>query len=237
MDIEQLIIFITIGSVVAMILLGGVGIGVTMVVRPKILLRRRMQQIGMIGGGGSQPSERMESRRQRRIQEQVKQLGNKKKRGYMDNLRDEIIQAGLDISANVYFVISFGVGVMVAFLYLIIGLPPIGAIFAALIGIFGLPKFYLKRMAKRRQKKFTENFADAIDLIVRGVKSGLPVNECFNVIAREFDPPMSSTTFRIPEPRAARNPHRPATTPKTPFFFLIACFCCSANRSSLEKSR
>ncbi len=59
-----------------------------------------------------------------------------------------------------------------------------------------VPRFIIKSMAKRRQKQFTANFADAIDLIVRGIKSGLPVNECFNVVAREFNPPLGEE-FRL----------------------------------------
>ncbi len=195
MEMNQLVIVITISSVVGLILLGGIGIGATMIIRPKILLRRRMQAIGVIGGG-SQTTERVESRRQRRIQDQVKQLGKKEKRGFADNLSDAILQAGLDVSINVFFMISVGVGILMAFLYLVTGMPPVGAILAALIGIFGLPKLFLRFMAKRRQKKFTLHFADAIDLIVRGIKSGLPINECFNVIAREFDPPLGEE-FRL----------------------------------------
>jgi len=195
MEMSQLIIVITVASVFALILLGGISIGATMILRPKMLLRRRMQAIGVIGGG-AQATERVESRRQRRIQDQVKQLGKREKRGFIDNLGDAIIQAGIDISVNVYFMISFGVGILMAFLYLISGMPPVGAIFAGLIGIFLLPNLFIKFMARRRQKKFTANFPDAIDLIVRGVKSGLPINECFNVIAREFDPPLGEE-FRL----------------------------------------
>lgn len=195
MDIEQLIIFITIGSVVAMIALGGVGIGVTMVVRPRLLLRRRMAQIGVIGG--QNVSDRFDSRRQRRIQDQVKKLEKKKsKRGWMDRVSDEIIQAGLSIAPNAYFIICVCTGVILTLFYLVAGMPPLGAIAAFLIGVFGLPRFILKTMAKKRQKKFIAHFADALDLIVRGVKSGLPVNECFNVIAREFEAPLGEE-FRL----------------------------------------
>lgn len=195
MPIEQLIIVITVGSVVAMIVLGGAGIGVTMVVRPKILLRRRMAQIGMIDGPRN--TERSDSRRQRRIQEQVKQLGRKQgKKGWADKLGDDILQAGLDTSVNAFLIISLCVGVFVALIYLVSGMNPWGAIPAALIGTLGIPRFIIRNMAKRRQKQFTSHFADALDLIVRGIKSGLPVNECFNVVAREFAPPLGEE-FRL----------------------------------------
>ena len=45
-------------------------------------------------------------------------------------------------------------------------------------------------MIKRRQNQFVNGFADAIDVIVRGVKSGLPLNECLGIIARESSEPL-----------------------------------------------
>ena len=192
---EETIIYVVIGSVAAMLILGGMIIGATMIIRPRVLLRQRMNQIGMIGDGGT--SEKSEGRRQRRIQEKVKQLeqrGAKKSR--LDVIQGDIMQAGLDVSVTTYFVIGAVVGVLGAFAYMLTGLHPLGAIAVLLIGGLLLPKFVLKSMAKGRQAKFTSGFADAIDLIVRGIRSGLPINECFNVVAREFDPPLGEE-FRL----------------------------------------
>ena len=192
---EETIIYVVIGSVAAMLILGGMIIGATMIIRPRVLLRQRMNQIGMIGDGGT--SEKSEGRRQRCIQEKVKQLeqrGAKKSR--LDVIQGDIMQAGLDVSVTTYFVISAVVGVLGAFAYMLTGLHPLGAIAVLLIGGLLLPKFVLKSMAKGRQAKFTSGFADAIDLIVHGIRSGLPINECFNVVAREFDPPLGEE-FRL----------------------------------------
>jgi tight adherence protein B len=60
------------------------------------------------------------------------------------------------------------------------------------IGAFGLPRWVVSFLTKRRQNKFLEGFADAIDVIVRGVKSGLPVGECLAIIARETSEPLRS---------------------------------------------
>ena len=48
---QTTIIFVIIGSVVAMLMIGGGIIGATFIIRPKMLLRQRMNQIGMIGDG------------------------------------------------------------------------------------------------------------------------------------------------------------------------------------------
>jgi len=50
-------------------------------------------------------------------------------------------------------------------------------------------------LVSRRQKAFLEEFANAIDVIVRGVKSGLPVNDCLRIIANEAAEPVR-TEFR-----------------------------------------
>jgi tight adherence protein B len=69
-----------------------------------------------------------------------------------------------------------------------------GAAFAAGLG---LPRWALGMAIKRRQKKFVSQFADAIDVIVRGVKSGLPLNECLKVIARESPQPLGGEFERV----------------------------------------
>ncbi|MGC4064103.1 MAG: type II secretion system F family protein [Polyangiaceae bacterium] len=69
--------------------------------------------------------------------------------------------------------------------------PPVAVAAAAFVGAFGLPRWIIKFLTKRRQNKFVDEFANAIDIIVRGVKSGLPLNECLGIIARESPSPLS----------------------------------------------
>ncbi len=194
---QQTIIFIVIGAVVAMLMLGGGIIGATYVIRPKVLLRQRMNQIGVIGDSGSAQEKRSESRRQKRIQEKVKQLKQKSaKKGRLEVINGQILQAGLDWSLSTYFVMSAVMGFVAVFAYLFSGLQPLGAIAVFPVGAFLLPKLVLGSMAKGRRKKFTKHFADATDLIIRGIRSGLPINECFNVVAREFEAPLGEE-FRL----------------------------------------
>ncbi len=60
----------------------------------------------------------------------------------------------------------------------------------AFFGAFGLPRLVLKFLTKKRQTKLVNQFADGLDVIVRGVKSGLPLNECLRVIAKESPDPL-----------------------------------------------
>ena len=196
--VDAFIIQVIVGSVVSLVLLGVSIIGVSHVLRPRILLRRRMAAIGVIGNPAS--SEKTDGRRQKRIQDKVKQLeqaGDRK--GWTDRLRIQLIQAGVEAPVSGFFIASGCAGVVLTLVYLVIGLPLPGAVAVFLIGVLGLPKWILGYMAGKRQKRFTQQFADAIDVIVRGLKSGLPVNECFSVIAREFTDPVSKEFHMLVE--------------------------------------
>ena len=63
----------------------------------------------------------------------------------------------------------------------------LGVAFAAGVG---LPRWVIAMMAGRRTKKFTQEFANAVDIIVRGIKSGLPVHDCLKIIGRESPAPL-----------------------------------------------
>ncbi len=196
--INVFIVQVIVGSVVSLVLLGIAIIGVSHVLRPRILLRRRMAAIGVIGNPAA--PEKTDGRRQKRIQDKVKQLelmGDRK--GWVDRLRILMIQAGIEAPISAFFIASAIAGVVLTLLYLVVGLPLIGAVPVLLIGVLGVPRWGLAFMASKRQKRFTQQFADAVDVIVRGLKSGLPVNECFSVIAREFTDPVSKEFHMLVE--------------------------------------
>jgi len=66
----------------------------------------------------------------------------------------------------------------------------------AVVGMLGLPKFYLRTKVKRRLKKFTALFADAIDILIRGVRTGLTIGECLAIVGREMPDPVG-LEFRL----------------------------------------
>ena len=100
-------------------------------------------------------------------------------------------QAGLAITPAVFWMISGGVGLVVLVVAFLIKpniLIALGFGFAAGLG---LPRWIIGFLGARRTKKFTENFSDAIDIIVRGIKSGLPVHDCLKIIGRESPEPLA----------------------------------------------
>ena len=101
-----------------------------------------------------------------------------------------IQQAGLALSVRNFWIGSVAAGVVVALAVLFVSHNPLVSLGAAFAAGFGLPRWLLGSICKRRHKKFVEEFPNAIDIIVRGIKSGLPVHDCLRVIAAESPDPV-----------------------------------------------
>lgn len=105
-------------------------------------------------------------------------------------LRKRIEQTGKQISLARYGLISLGLGLVVTTLLMVKGAPFLLAfLFGAFAGL-GLPHFIIGKMIKRRIAKFTSNFPDAIELMVRGLRSGLPITETLGIVAAELQGPV-----------------------------------------------
>jgi tight adherence protein B len=76
----------------------------------------------------------------------------------------------------------------------------------AFAGAFGLPRWLLSFLKKRREAKFLNAFPDAVDIIVRGVKAGLPLLDCLKVITTESPEPVKSEFRSIVETQAVGMP-------------------------------
>jgi tight adherence protein B len=111
-------------------------------------------------------------------------------------LRQRLEQTGKDITLAKYGMICVGVMLLVAIALIVKGAP---FILALLLGMFlgvGGPHFVIGRMIKRRINKFTTNFPDAIELMVRGLRSGLPITETLGIVAGEITGPVG-VEFRM----------------------------------------
>lgn len=132
-------------------------------------------------------------KRRQTNQEALKALAeeDKKSRKRRISIKGQLGQAGLKLGEAGYWIGALGLGLVFAFIgFLLQGM--IGAGVGAFIGAFGLPRWILGFLVNRRQKKFLNQFADGIDMIVRGVKSGLPLNQCLRMIAAEGQEPLKS---------------------------------------------
>lgn len=106
------------------------------------------------------------------------------------NLRDLIQQAGFHTSVKKFWIYSVITSLVTFLIFLVMGSSPFVIFLFTVTGLLGFPKLYLKFKAKRRQKKFLEEFADALDAMVRLLKAGMPVTEAIAMVGREFEGPV-----------------------------------------------
>jgi len=132
------------------------------------------------------------AQKRKQVQDSLKEMEERQKaeRKKSLTLRARLEQAGLKWSPVQFWIFSAILGGIAVALTFVTGQNILLVIAAGVIGGLGLPRWFLGMARSRRQKKFTANFADALDVIVRGIKSGLPLNECLKIIAREGETPV-----------------------------------------------
>jgi tight adherence protein B len=130
------------------------------------------------------------------IAQTLKELEARQSEKSRVTLKDRIEQAGLDWSRGRYFLMSALLGLLVmVFILALSGSLVIGAM-AGFTGALGLPYWLLGYMKKRRINKFITELPNAMDIIVRGIRSGLPLGDCIREIASSTDEPLR-TEFRL----------------------------------------
>lgn len=137
--------------------------------------------------------------RRRQIQDSLKQVNKTEtsRRKVKVTLSTNLQQAGLDISPKTFWMASIILGVVLALLCMIFGAPIYAVGAAVFVGVFGLPRWIIGVLKRRRQNIFLDDFADAIDVMVRGLKSGLPVSEAMKIIATESGDPVGPEFLEV----------------------------------------
>jgi tight adherence protein B len=105
-------------------------------------------------------------------------------------MRKRLEQTGKPITLGKYAMASVGLAVFVAALAMLKGAPFLLAFFVGLFAGVGIPHFVIGFLIKRRINQFNSNFPDAIELMVRGLRSGLPITETLGVVANEITGPV-----------------------------------------------
>jgi tight adherence protein B len=115
-----------------------------------------------------------------------------------EELRARLGRAGLDITIGKYLSISGVCGVVIFGGVAATGfVPMIAAVFLGLFGAIGLPHLVITFLARRRQSKFIAYFPEAIDLMTRGIKSGLPISEAIKNAGEEIADPVGSEMRKV----------------------------------------
>ena len=186
---------------------GGVALAILLPMLSGGSSSKRVRQITEKKGGpsarqsfASRIFESQKDSRRKQIQESLKQFGEREKqRKQRMTLRMMIMQAGLDVPVRVFWLVSIGSGLAFLAVTFIVGIPWYVCIVAGIVGVFGFPRWFLGFLRRRRQNIFINDFADAIDVMVRGLKAGLPVSDAMKVIAAESGPPVGPEFMEVVE--------------------------------------
>lgn len=143
------------------------------------------------------------SKRRKTIQNSLKEIEEKQKvrskHTAKPSMRRRIDQAGLSITEKQFMLFSVASGLLFGLVALIVQSSPLVALGVLVVAGLGLPRWVVNYLRKKRQKQFIAEFPNAVDLIVRGVKSGLPLNDTLRMIASEAAEPVRSEFKKIVE--------------------------------------
>ncbi len=194
----------------AFLVIAGVGLALTGNTGDEQAARRAKQLAAGTRGKqtrGLDKNDTNNSARRKQTQQMLNKLREqdvqRRKSLVANDIQGRLNQAGLGISPKVFWIMSAVLGCVIAGLVWYSGAegpPPFKGIeiksrpgmviIGALVGGLGMPRWVLNFLTKGRTKKMVHQFGDGIDIIVRGVKSGLPLIECLQIIARESPAPL-----------------------------------------------
>ena len=184
--------------------------GVAYVFLYPILSGERKTEQRMASVAKSEPAVRTarvhQKSRRDSIESTLKEFEERHKQSKRKPLSVRIAQAGLKWSKQQFMLISGGIGIGLFLLAMLVdaGLLPAAAL--AFAGAFGAPYWLLSYLKKRRETKFLDALPDTVDIIVRGVKAGLPLLDSLKMITAEAPEPLRSEFRSIIETQAIGMP-------------------------------
>jgi tight adherence protein B len=142
------------------------------------------------------------AKRRKMIADSLKEVEAQSRTKKKATLEQRIAQAGLTMSRQSFIVACGGAGFFLAALTYVLRDDALVALGVGVVVAFGAPNWLLSYLCRRRISIFLDVFPNAVEVIIRGVKAGLPVADCFRVIASEAQEPVRSEFRRIVEGQA-----------------------------------
>ncbi|MBK8455737.1 MAG: type II secretion system F family protein [Phyllobacteriaceae bacterium] len=143
------------------------------------------------------------NKRRKSVQDTLKELEQKEKTRAKQvkkpPFKIQIRQAGMTTPIGRFYIYSSIVAVVLSLVSIFLGAPVWLAPGVFFVTLFGLPRWFVGFVRARRVKKFLDEFPNALDIIVRAVKSGLPLNDGIRLIANESLEPVKAEFRRIVE--------------------------------------
>ncbi len=142
-------------------------------------------------------ADRTRENRRKSVQQALKAQADELSAKKRVRLPDLIFQAGMSISPATFIRNSVIFG---AVLFVVLVIAQVPFYFAAIFGVAGgylLPRMYVQRRRKKYQDQFLDELPNAVEAIVRGVKTGLPLNDSMRVVAKDTKEPVKSEFARV----------------------------------------
>ncbi|HVX98806.1 MAG TPA: type II secretion system F family protein [Pseudorhodoplanes sp.] len=166
--------------------------------------------------------------RREQIEETLKQIEARQK-NKSPSLEVRIEQAGLSLTKRQFLLASAGFGLFCFLLVLLSGFGRLAALGFGFAAAAGAPFWLLSYLKKRREAKFLNTFPDAVDVIVRGIKAGLPLLDSFRVVAAEASEPVrgefraiiETQTIGLPLGEACAKLYERMPLPEANFFGIV----------------
>lgn len=171
--------------------------------------------------------------RKQSVEEALREIAEKQSGGHGKkkvSLQLRMRQAGLSWTRKTYYLFCLGAGVLgFLFALAVLGISQLPALGFGVAAALILPNFVVNRKRKKRFAAFIAGLPDALDVIVRGVKSGLPLSDCIKAIAAEADEPIRSEfkamvddhTMGLPLDEAAQRLPARIPVPEAGFFAIV----------------
>jgi tight adherence protein B len=167
---------------------------------------KRMMSVTRSGAPALKAASRAVRTRREQVESSLKEIEDRNKRSKSPPLHVRITQAGVSWTKQQFMIGSAILGLVVAATVYFVEFGPLAALGMGFAAGFGLPRWVLSYLKRRREGMFLERFPDAIDVVVRGIKSGLPLGDSLRVIATDSPEPIRSEFRNILETQAVGLP-------------------------------
>jgi tight adherence protein B len=144
--------------------------------------------------------------RREQVEGTLKEVEARRRKDSKVTLSARLTRAGLDWEPRKFMIVSGILAVAAFAAAMFAGGGLLGGVGMAFAAGFGLPRWMLSFLKKRREKAFLRNLPDAVDVIVRGIKAGLPLFESLKVVAADSPEPVRSEFLAIIETQAIGMP-------------------------------
>lgn len=141
------------------------------------------------------------AKKRKSIQDDLKALEKRQHENNKKNLtiKAKIAHAGLKIAPMHFYLISGALGIFTFLASLVLGSSPWVAMGLSFVLAIGFPRWVLNFIIKRRKNKFLDELPNSLDVMVRSIKSGLPLSDAMRLIAAEGQEPVKGEFRKVVE--------------------------------------